>query len=895
MSTYGVRTRFVSLLVRGRGVVSDGDFAALVDYARERGITAGEAKALLQPAAYLETSRVLRGRGIGLDEIRFEEGAWARAEALARELGVDHPLARIPGARPDASTVPIAPAAASTTPTLAQALARGKDLGDRARWRLETPGATVTFVSPVEGGAFPAVVFDLPSHEDPAPTDLVAPVRDEVRALRTADDVVRLIRGIVERAAAYLAAEGVPVKSRNHRYGLQDLRRHALFESLARALGDAPLDAASRARVPAILIAEKERLLTDRDHEMDVGSHKNYWPYWDNYLPVLQKLLAQTPPGTDEHAALENRVEDVLDRKTVFGFARAVDERDLEVSLEAALVHRRPYGEGDGHRVSLAAGSWPTAPIHEILHTRDGKPVFRDADGKLRHDRPNGGVLSPEEARHITAKKVPSRELGIRPLRAGETARPGISGDWNKDGGISIAPIEIGWWGHCHNEAPLNAMGVDPQRDVEWYRADRRIPADKARQSFSAEDVWDACGALTADHEGGYATSSSFGLRETLVEQTKFVGSRNDGGHWILVEIGRQGARRVRVEAEITELWHKSDPTRRYDDPAARFRRDLPDADGGFSANPDWIDAGADDEDEITIDALGRRLTLTATFVTFDGSGQRREVKERVELDPTKDAPVKLADEILAVSPSGGGKLAEHWYNPRRAEYRSVTVEVSATGARRELARGDSLPVASVRARQETVYDSVIDIHDFITKNMGLPFTCDTSSGLAVWNYPVEKCRIDRVKEIERVEQGKRAVYTTYRLKMTTMGGPSVDAGYIIKRDDRGNAVRAVALDPMPDFAYRNEHWVCAPAALDVNGDVAYNVQALESGYLTDKSREQIVDEVWRRLGALVYASLRQPGAGKAWVFEREDGTLIAFDDEASFEAAVRADLALRS
>src|SRR3712207_8184451 len=54
------------------------------------------------------------------------------------------------------------------------------------------------------------------------------------------------------------------------------------------------------------------------------------------------------------------------------------------------------------------------------------------------------------------------------------------------------------------------------------------------------------------------------------------------------------------------------------------------------------------------------------------------------------------------------------------------------------LSRQAPVPVSAVRVQQETVYDSVIDIHDFITKNMGLPFTCDTSSGLAVWNRSEE-------------------------------------------------------------------------------------------------------------------------------------------------------------
>jgi hypothetical protein len=154
--------------------------------------------------------------------------------------------------------------------------------------------------------------------------------------------------------------------------------------------------------------------------------------------------------------------------------------------------------------------------------------------------------------------------------------------------------------------------------------------------------------------------------------------------------------------------------------------------------------------------------------------------------------------------------------------------------------------------------------------------------------------RIDRVRELERIEGGQRWVYTTYRLKMTTMGGPSVDASYIIKRDEKGNSVRAAAIDPMPDFVFRNEHWVCAPAAPDLNGNPAYNAQALAAGFLTDKAREQVVPDLWRRLGALVYGSLSQPGTGPVYLFENEDGTLVAFEDKGSFESVVQADQARR-
>jgi hypothetical protein len=189
----------------------------------------------------------------------------------------------------------------------------------------------------------------------------------------------------------------------------------------------------------------------------------------------------------------------------------------------------------------------------------------------------------------------------------------------------------------------------------------------------------------------------------------------------------------------------------------------------------------------------------------------------------------------------------------------------------------------------------VVDIHDFVTKNMGLPFTFDTSSGMAVWNYPVKQIRIDRVQDAERVESGRPYLYTTYRLRYSTMGGPDGDSRYIIKRDGQGNSVRAVALDPMPDFAYRNEYWVCAPATADAGGQMAFNVQALEAGFLTDKGRDKLISELWRRQAALCYASLGAPGGGSTvYVFEQDDGELVVFPDEASFQAAVEADRAAR-
>lgn len=271
-----------------------------------------------------------------------------------------------------------------------------------------------------------------------------------------------------------------------------------------------------------------------------------------------------------------------------------------------------------------------------------------------------------------------------------------------------------------------------------------------------------------------------------------------------------------------------------------------------------------------------------------DASGDRYEAKETVKLDPTADTYVKLADEILSSNESGGGKVAEHWYNAKRGAYYQVMAEAKAGGGRKELSRDQPVAVRTVELRQETVYDSVIDLHDFFTKNMGLPFVFDVLSGFMVWNYPVDKIRIDRTKEIERTENGALFTYTSYRLRFRTMGGPTGDAKYIIKRDHAGNAVRATAEDPMPDFAFRNEHWVCAPATVDLQGTPCFNIAALQGGYLLDKAGEKVVAGLWKRLATVLYASLSAPtGTSIVRVFEAADGTLTTYADEASWKQAI--------
>jgi len=330
----------------------------------------------------------------------------------------------------------------------------------------------------------------------------------------------------------------------------------------------------------------------------------------------------------------------------------------------------------------------------------------------------------------------------------------------------------------------------------------------------------------------------------------------------------------------------------------ARFRRDIENPDGTFSPNPDWVNASGSDDQTIAVDAAKRRMTVKSKYITFDKSGDRVEQEDQLVLDPSKDAFVKLADEITDRYADGGGKLTEHWYNPKTGQYQAVIQDLRAADKfqKKELSRAQPVPCKEVTAMQETTYDSVMQIHDFVTADMGLPFTFDTASGMAVWNYPVSEMRIDLVTRVEKSEAGKNFTYSTYRMKYDTMGGPSGDVKYIIKRDETGRMVRAVALDPMPDFAFRHERWVCAPICLDNTGGQAYNVRGLDAGYLTDKARSKLEPALWQRQATILFAALSdKTAAAGAFVYEDEKGQLLSFANQADYDAAVNAHLKVRT
>ena len=239
--------------------------------------------------------------------------------------------------------------------------------------------------------------------------------------------------------------------------------------------------------------------------------------------------------------------------------------------------------------------------------------------------------------------------------------------------------------------------------------------------------------------------------------------------------------------------------------------------------------------------------------------------------------------------------MLEHYFNAKTGQYKSTTVSYTKENEFKaeQVSTTEPVAVTSTNHVTETQYDSAEAVYDYFMDNPGLPKTYDTTSGKAVWNYPIYREKLDVVKEVTKDEDGSAYTYRTFRLAYESMGGPNKTQSFILKYDESGAVVDSCALDPMPDFAYRNDHWVAAPITTDSRGRTAFNVMALNKGYLIRQGGNSIDDietALWKTEAALLYASLTEATPkDHAYILETADGTFLSFENKTDFDKAVAA------
>ncbi len=759
---------------------------------------------------------------------------------------------------------------------------------------------------------------------DPEPRDLLLPHRDELLRIRHVDDLESLLVRLLEDYAPYLTAYGVGA-SNNERYAIARNRRRRLFSALKR--NPTGMSAKAFQEALGLLTDFEERLVVNRPFTRETGRRTQYWPYWSNYLPPLWKLRGQTAEHSPEASLLDHRIRDIQLRKTVWGDRSAVDEHDVETSVGGAFVFHDLDAPGDderGHRISVRPALGDEHPGYELLsiaahglppsdQAYAGAQVFRegtdlrfDEMGRRQTAGASQAIVPPSLIPHLGRRPVTLGELRsqatFRPFRRPEMARPGIRYDWDHSGDLAPEPLGIDWWGHSHIEAPANAMGIDPRKPVRVYTADRRVPADRALATYSADDVWDAIGALAADTEYGYRhLCDGQPLGPADVAPPISGRHRNDGRGWLQVRL--TSGRAVHLSARVTDLdvIDAADPLA---EPMSLFQRYLPQPDGTFRENPLWrpttIESGGPDDRHgyTEIDCTEQRMTVWVRAYEGLDAGPPRPVDVEVEIHPGHDGDIRLGQDVDQAACAGSMMLTDHFYNPVRRTYRSTTHRLTRIDGemRWRLARESPVQwVEALIAGQDTSYDPSAARHAFLVDQIDLPCTVATAAGSEIWRYAVDHLKVDRVHTVEVEEGGERFTYATYRLTYETVGGPEGQASYIIKRSSDGRGAGAAAIDPLPDFEFQPDEWTFAPLVVDESGRTVIHSHAVSTGYLIDR-QGRMNPFLWSSLTRLLYASLSsKTRPQEALLFVDEDGRAWSFDDEPSFRRAVDADLALRA
>ena len=316
-------------------------------------------------------------------------------------------------------------------------------------------------------------------------------------------------------------------------------------------------------------------------------------------------------------------------------------------------------------------------------------------------------------------------------------------------------------------------MDIDPAKATTIYVADRGVETHDAIKHFTPERAWDCFGALASSADAGYRAVVDGRLgAPTALGQTTFAGDRNGGHHHVRLHGPNLD---LRIKAELTELYQPDGYTPDRP-PSAQFQQHLNNGDGTFDINPSWVAPPRNGGDAAALDLTDRRMTLRASRMTVDEDGVPGVIAQDVHLDPERDRFVTVGEAIdgfVAVGPEYGS--TEHQYNPNRRLYRSVRwTHRFANGrmVREASPPGPAQPVDQLIAHRESTYDSAEALHDFIVREPGRAFTMDTSPDVVVWNHAVSALQLDEERSVDRVEDGERYRFTSFRLTYETAAGP---------------------------------------------------------------------------------------------------------------------------
>ncbi len=794
-------------------------------------------------------------------------------------------------------------------------LEKGKNHGSYDKWQVKTDSATITYHTTAFGAPAPAMVVEARdlmvtdktprSLREMEGTEPISMKRGDVTVdlktasnIRSEADFQFFIDAVKEKNLKFI--ECIDEKFENEREApvLQWVRRQELLQNLRSKAQEVKVAFRGTPSERSNLIGAMETLIkiteglgnSNRKIAVRHGGNDNYWPYWRNYVNILvdqHKSLMARADACDvpaEKAELLAKAESyaqmiisVRREKTVNSYDRSINERDFEESTGMAVVFLNTADKTDvtGARVSMAKTSTVSAPVYELLSILiDGKKVnvYRDGD-KLFFDAPkmdnDGNELTEEQVKLVTSRLLTSSDIkssiGLRP-----TDKPiaKFSFDWDSNLRINVALIDIGWWGHCHNEAPANASAIDVRRNVHLLTLDPSIAPGVALETAGREQAWSAVGSLLEIATDGFVNAANPRFAVNGIEETAFEGERNNGRGFMQLKLANGQTKTLSgvvsslyqpystdaadeepksYESNTENEWGSS-----YSDPFKQFQpmRRVKNADGHFVLEPNPLNTGARYQEK---DLQGLKVNNThfSIDVEYDGmsaTGEPEAVRDTRTIDPKGKLPSAENTEgldplevkgyvLIEMEADFDDKTAlEHWYSARDKAYVSRDVKWEGT-ERKIVSESAPQPVNDISLIQETGYDSVIELHNFFKDRLVKSHTNDITATKAVWNYTKTGIQMDLV-DVNRAtdKEGKPVTYLTYKVPMSTMGG-DIEMDYTIMLDRMGNEVAEYADKAMVDFAFEWVRKVCAMATDITNGfsrTTAVSKYALENGSAVD-------------------------------------------------------------
>lgn len=752
----------------------------------------------------------------------------------------------------------------------------------RADRSVTTDGATVKFSSDLGVDGYrdlPSLIAEARNFKDSAPQD----IRLSSEALAGVVDIATLREKVGEALKsndAYFSAQ--EMTSSNEKLGVSSLRKRAFFDAVAKDLESSPLPQTDQAEAAKTLLRLEEETYMNRDIVFDTAKLDTYHPYTKPFDKGVRKIEALAPPGV-EREAITSELNYITDRKTRASGWGNVSERNAEETLGL-----RPVDRGnDDQALSLAKdstnGSTPTYVIinvqsdglSEAMAEHAGKSVVRDGD-KLYFDKTGDEI--PGELKEFLTQKAASKDTGLRLMEAGEKKRANFPYDWNRNGGVDVDGMNIGWWGHCHIEAPLAALKLAAGSDVTVFDA-----RSKGESAFGASDINDLLFAMMdADSYSDIKTG-----RGASAETTTFVGNRNDTtgsqfpGDKFILEVG---GREVPFKFKMTGLYDLNDSDKLVN-PEDVFSPTVIKDGIQFEKNPSFNALRDQDWSVINGD---RKFDGTVEYMDVSTTGSVERKKLDIVLDPNNpsDEPVLIGSELGRGSypPSvtkyylnqKTGNLESRQFSPNKSE--DGTYEMKAVGdANAVFGKVDNMSLS-----RELTKDSIIELHNHFldAARRGVSFVTEKSSGHTVWNYGTDQFRINKVEE--------DGDFVKYEIVDKTQGGTKTWS-YVLKYDDQGIAVDAHAFADPPDFVYRPEKSVTAPLVRADNGQVLFNSSAYERGFLVGENGK-ISDEslaFFRYSSDVLYASLADPEKENQFVIVDDKGDLYFYDSKEAYQADV--------